>query len=85
MHNHHIPKVFSVLVYNVTERRRPVLMLGLISHFRLISFAVWLNNHLDADHIKAYHAEITLSELTCAVFKKTERKSTKTATLHSLN
>lgn len=34
-----------------------------------LSFAVWLNNHLNADHMKAYHAEIALSELTCAVLK----------------
>ncbi len=34
-----------------------------------LSFAVWLNNHWNADHMKAYHAEIALSELTCAVFK----------------
>lgn len=51
-----------------------------------LSFAVWLNNHLNADHMKAYHTEIALSELTCAVFKNTsEWKSTKTATQRRLN
>lgn len=51
-----------------------------------LSFAVWLNNHLNADHIKAYQTEIALSQLTCAVFKNaSERKSTKTATQRCLN
>ncbi len=51
-----------------------------------LSFAVWLNNHWNADHMKAYHAEIALSELTCAVFKNaSELKSTKTATQRRLN